>query len=621
VFRLGQGEVSFSSMYEDTGVSLTLDGQELALLGRSEQGKERTLTFSCPMLREGAVLELRSRERLVRATVCASEVRVDAVEFVRRQSPSRPRVSFITCSYNRPDLLRAAVQSLRDQTDSDWEHLICDDASTDPRVALTLAWAEADPRVRVWRRGSNIDRPSVLWNFLIDRAHGKYVAVLDDDNQKLPRFVEVMAGALDADPSLGAVTCGAVIVDDASGGRSDNHDNLGTSVSSFEARNTCDGGSMLYRREDLHRVGYYSEALRTNEDWDFLRRLVRTVKVRHLSECLATYRVHEDSRMVRREDLGFAADVERVRRRVHRTMLGVKLIHPPVDRLTKSQLDVVLGFAHGLRDLPGVVAGEDLALCLLPFRMEVGELTKAASGCARALSVHLEDPYACGTNVERVRELLQAVPETWVSTNEGAVVEGYHDIVGGRVICCPFLGVDEALVPKDLPTERDIDILVCGHGYPSRRKFVAELTERLGKAPFIVGDGWDGQETLPTQDLPSTYRLHARAKAVVCLHRVVGDLPGKVPDPINVNRGMMEGYFGPRVFVDRARYLHPYDDGDVVWFDGAEDLADKLSDYLEGPRAPEADSFAAKCRSYTYRERVARILACVTSPRMGAWVP
>jgi hypothetical protein len=59
----------------------------------------------------------------------------------------------------------------------------------------------------------------------------------------------------------------------------------------------------------------------------------------------------------------------------------------------------------------------------------------------------------------------------------------------------------------------------------------------------------------------------------------------------------------------------------VVWFDGAEDLADKLSDYLEGPRAPEADSFAAKCRSYTYRERVARILACVTSPRMGAWVP
>src|SRR5277367_3939329 len=119
-----------------------------------------------------------------------------------------PKVSIVTCSHNRPQLLRAAIESLRAQTDQDWEHLIYDDASTNKDVPKVLEWAVRDPRVRVWQGLENLDRPSVLWNFMMDRAHGKYLTVLDDDNEKLPTFVEAMSAELDTDPHLSVVTCG-----------------------------------------------------------------------------------------------------------------------------------------------------------------------------------------------------------------------------------------------------------------------------------------------------------------------------------------------------------------------------------------------------------------------------
>ena len=41
-----------------------------------------------------------------------------------------PKVSVVTCSFNRPKLLKVAIESMRAQEDSDWEHLIYDDAPT-----------------------------------------------------------------------------------------------------------------------------------------------------------------------------------------------------------------------------------------------------------------------------------------------------------------------------------------------------------------------------------------------------------------------------------------------------------------------------------------------------------
>ncbi len=532
-----------------------------------------------------------------------------------------PKVSIVTCSHNRPELLREAVESLRAQTDPDWEHLINDDASTDKRVPEVLKWAKRDPRVRVWQGQVNLDRPSVLWNYMLDRAHGRYFTVLDDDNKKLPTFVEAMSRELDNDPNLDVITCGWR-VDRSEQGKSDEDYflNLSTSAERLASLSTCDGGAMLYRRESFERAGYFSEALRTNEDWDWFRRALHGGRVKNLHDVHVTYRSHDASRMTRAQSLGNDSDIVRVKERRLNLAIGINYLAPSGKRLTGSQRDVCASVKAALSSISWAITGRDLTLIVSPFQQTNEEIIAVARKSGRILSLHMEDPYALGANLERVRHMAM-LRETWVCTNDASTVPYYRKIVGDHVIVCPSLSADDS-VPSE-QTDRDIDVLLCGYAYPSRKKFVAELLPMLkGLRVQLVGDKWDDMTAIlgdtavmPTQPLSETYRLHARARAVVCLHRIHGDCSDGPVEPETVNRGFMEGYSGARVFLDRYRSCHALDEDDVVWYEKPHDLAKSLRTYLAAP-GESSNNFAEKCRRlYTYRTRLVRIINCVRSPR------
>jgi glycosyltransferase involved in cell wall biosynthesis len=553
-----------------------------------------------------------------------------------------PKVSIVTCSHNRPEFLKKAINSLRAQTDSDWEHLIYDDASTDPGVGKVLDWAKRDPRVRVWRGQENLDRPSVLWNFMMDRARGRYLTVLDDDNEKLPTFVEAMSKELDDNPELDVVTCGWRVDRTVGEPHGDYFLNLSTAADRLASNSTCDGGAMLYRRETFERAGYFSEALRTNEDWDWLRRVMFSGKAKNLHVSHATYRDHDLSRMKRAHDLGNDRDVMSVKSRHLSDELSMQVVYPNTGRLTESQRDVCTSIERGLNGIswvkriepadPRFIIKRDLTLVVSPFQMSNEEIDLATKGSPRMLSLHMEDPYALQTNLDRVGYMNKKV-ETWVCTNDAATVPAYRKVVGDRVIVCSSLSADSTLVnePRGF-ISRDIDILLCGYAYPSRKRFVTELLPLLaGQRMTLVGNGWESfaseQVTvLPTQPLAETYKLHARARAVVCLQRVHGDCSDGAVEPMTLNRGYMEGYSGARVFLDSTRPFHSLDEGDVVWYHEPGDLAGKLWTYLSMSNIviheSSADRFAEKCRMiYTYKTRLARILNCVRSPRFLAEIP
>ena len=538
-----------------------------------------------------------------------------------------------------PELLHAAINSLRSQIDDDWEHLIYDDASTDKGVLEVLEWAKYDPRVRIWRGIENRDQPSVLWNFMFDRANGRYLTVLDDDNEKLPTFVGEMSKVLDDEPDLDIVTCGWR-VDREEGEPEGNYFlNLSTSEARLRTLSTCDGGAMLYRRETFEKAGYFSEELRTNEDWDWLRRVVHNGKIRNLHEVHSTYRSHPGSRMNYADKLGNDADVARVKSRHLTKVYEIKTIYPPPSRLTQSQRDVCASVENALAGLSWTAFSKtpDLLVVVSPFQQSSPEIEAAAKDCTTILSLHMEDPYALVTNLDRVQRMAR-LTEIWVCTNDGSTVPYYRKIVGDRVITCPTLGADLACdrsAERNRDLERDIDILLCGYAYPSRKRFVTTLLPLLeGRHLMLVGDGWkefegDGVSTMPTQGLEVTYKLHRRAKTVICVHRVHGDCSDGPTEPVTVNRGFMEGVSGARVFIDRNRPYHGIDTDDVTWYNGPGDLAGALLDYLDvyvgfesNGQSMVDDTFAEKCRTtFSYRTRMARILNCVRSPRYLAEIP
>ena len=117
-----------------------------------------------------------------------------------------PRVSIITPAHQSESLIGRAVASARAQTLEDWEMIVADDASADGTAAA--AAASGDPRVRVVRSETNLG-PAGARNLALDHATGDLIALLDADDQLLPRYLEVMTGLYDAGENVGLVACDA----------------------------------------------------------------------------------------------------------------------------------------------------------------------------------------------------------------------------------------------------------------------------------------------------------------------------------------------------------------------------------------------------------------------------
>ena len=88
-------------------------------------------------------------------------------------------VSVILPTYNRETYLQAAVQSVLDQTLTNWELIIIDDGSCDG--TLSYLSSLTDSRVRVIAR-QHCGNPARLRNEALTSAIGDYIAFLDSDD-------------------------------------------------------------------------------------------------------------------------------------------------------------------------------------------------------------------------------------------------------------------------------------------------------------------------------------------------------------------------------------------------------------------------------------------------------
>jgi len=96
-----------------------------------------------------------------------------------------PRVSVIIPSYNAASTLEKAVQSVVAQTESDWELIIIDDASSDGSDKLADQLAKTDARIRVLHQPVNRGKSHAM-NCATASARGRWVAILDSDDWYAP---------------------------------------------------------------------------------------------------------------------------------------------------------------------------------------------------------------------------------------------------------------------------------------------------------------------------------------------------------------------------------------------------------------------------------------------------
>ena len=117
----------------------------------------------------------------------------------------QPLISIIIPVYNVERYLPECLDSLLAQTYQNFELLCVNDGSSDSSQSILEQYARKDSRVRVFcKKNGGV---SSARNFGLEQAKGEYIGFVDSDDFVLPRFLERMQQAMDAEKAKIAV-CG-----------------------------------------------------------------------------------------------------------------------------------------------------------------------------------------------------------------------------------------------------------------------------------------------------------------------------------------------------------------------------------------------------------------------------
>ena len=100
-----------------------------------------------------------------------------------------PLVSVIVPAFNAASYLQNALDSVLQQTYSNWELILVDDASQDNTLEIAYHNQKWDSRIKVLAMAEN-QGVGVARNLATDKAQGVLIAFLDADDLWLPQKLE-----------------------------------------------------------------------------------------------------------------------------------------------------------------------------------------------------------------------------------------------------------------------------------------------------------------------------------------------------------------------------------------------------------------------------------------------
>jgi glycosyltransferase involved in cell wall biosynthesis len=112
-----------------------------------------------------------------------------------------PTVTIGLPVFNGEVFIRQTLESIVQQTFTDFELLIGDNASTDSTIAICTEFAGRDPRIRILTSDTNRGA-APNYNRLVHEAAGKYFRWLPHDDLVAPTFLEQCVAFLEAHPSV-----------------------------------------------------------------------------------------------------------------------------------------------------------------------------------------------------------------------------------------------------------------------------------------------------------------------------------------------------------------------------------------------------------------------------------
>jgi len=199
---------------------------------------------------------------------------MEAIIATTRQLLMKPNVTVLMPVYNGLPYLREAIESILNQTYTDFEFLIIDDASTDESLDCINSYQ--DSRIKVIQNVENVGQVPSL-NKGLQVAEGNYIARLDQDDVSLPNRLEEQVGFMEKHPDI-SILCSWEHTIDSSGKKMRSWKSNLSNYGVFLGRillGLCPiwHPSVMFRKEVVTGLGGFDTSYAPAEDYELWKRI------------------------------------------------------------------------------------------------------------------------------------------------------------------------------------------------------------------------------------------------------------------------------------------------------------------------------------------------------------
>ena len=210
-------------------------------------------------------------------------------------SDCTPSVTVLMSVYNGLPYLNQAIKSVLNQTFSDFEFLIIDDASTDGSRKALKEWANRDDRIRLVLHEENEGLGYSL-NEGVKEAYGLWIARMDADDISLDERLEEQITYLREHPSIDVLGTWAVDIDSEGRRlRQRTYPVEHEEIARLIWTNPLIHPTVMFRKSAVQAVGSYDSTVRKRQDYElWFRCLDAGLGFGNLPKVLLKYRFTGD---------------------------------------------------------------------------------------------------------------------------------------------------------------------------------------------------------------------------------------------------------------------------------------------------------------------------------------
>ncbi len=319
-----------------------------------------------------------------------------------------PRVSILIPSYNHASYLEACLQSVTEQTFTDWELILVDDRSSDSSLEIARAFSEKDTRVQIHLNEANLGTYGTEQRAL-SLAQGEFAAVMNSDDLWGPEKLRLQVSQLNADSKAAfSYVTGAMI--DAIGNKLSDTEATDLSkvdheepLPSLLAENRILASGVLFRRAQLR----FETSCRYSGDWVALLEQSLVGRASYVSSPQTFWRQH---------------DTNSYRRSIPQT----------IEEIRVRQAILKAGQIWCVRSIPIEAIRSGLgqnAMHLVPLLVFANQMAQARQAAGFAIRNHQNKKAALKRGLSLVAGRQRALGHFWAPTDLALADQNKEDLV------------------------------------------------------------------------------------------------------------------------------------------------------------------------------------------------